>query len=72
MCLLGREVRLRRDDRLGAVISRVELHARRLDEARAPAELEVEIVEAVQVGVVAAVALAQLDVEHGVVRGTLV
>ena len=43
MCLLGREVRLRRDDRLGAVISRVELHARRLDEARAPAELEVEI-----------------------------
>ena len=61
LCLLRREARLGRHDRLGAVISLLEL---RLDEARliAPAELEVEIVEAVEIIVVVG-AEAQFDVE---------
>eukprot|EP00964_Phaeocystis_antarctica_P027492 scaffold15511_cov51-Phaeocystis_antarctica.AAC.1 len=56
-----REARLGRHDRLGAVITLLEL---RLDEARliAPAELEVEIVEAVEIVVVVG-AEAQFDVE---------
>ena len=61
LCLLRREARLGRHDRLGAVISLLEL---RLDEARliAPAELEVEIVEAVEIVVVVG-AEAQFDIE---------
>ena len=62
VCLLRREARLGRHDRLGAVISLLEL---RLDEARliAPAELEVEIVEAVEIVVVVVGAEAKLDIE---------
>ena len=62
VCLLRREARLGRHDRLGAVISLLEL---RLDEARliAPAELEVEIVEAVEIVVVVVGAEAQFDIE---------
>ena len=73
MGLLRREAGLRRHDGLGAVISSVELHARRFDEARPPAELEVEIVEIVEVvAVVAAAAETQIDIQYRVVGGPLV
>ena len=67
VCLLRREAGLGRHDRLGAVITLLELW---LDEARliAPAELEVEIVEAVEIVVVVVGAEAQLDVQD--LRGT--